>query len=394
VAQQTVGADVSDFSTPVVVSPAGNGPLRIAMAIRETDEYDHGLGCGGDGTGFDPDQLADLEFIGASDQDDGFGIPTAPRFTPQLDWFEIVFNPCDGTYGVALFSGDGALTLSDPPASTDGVWEGLYFRIDELSPTVGPFTVYIDDVAAMDENGVICLVDDFEGYTPGDFIIEPQNGNGTADTTAAPTDVQLSSPGSSVEAGEMIVGPGPDGTLETEPAGDDVIDALHARFNNPGVAGTSVGLADEPDQSAVTDEEAFSGTQSLKVEWAFLDASNLRSTVRLTTNGTVDPITPPETFENPDPVIPLSLDGTLCDGDGDIWYSVMVKLAPPAIPGDYDQDGDVDLNDVGCLQLCYGTDPAPAECEKVDIAPSGEPDGAVDFADVLLFQYLFIGPAQ
>jgi hypothetical protein len=394
VARQTVGTDVSDNSTPVVVVPAGNGPLRIAMAIRETDAYDHDLGCGDDGTGFDPSQPSNLEFIGASDQDDGFGIPTAPRFVPQLDWFEIVFNPCDETYGVAPFSGDGILDLNDPPDYTNGVWEGLYFRIDELSPTTGPFTVYIDDVTVWDDTGVICFVDDFEGYDPNDFIVERPDGNGNlrADTTAEPTDVQVIPPLSPVEPGQIIVSPGPDGTLETTPAGDDVVSALHARFNYPSVAGTSQGLAPEPDRTAITDEEAYSGTRSLKVEWAFLEASNLRSHLRLTTNGTVDPQLPPETFFNPDPVIPFSLDGTLCDGEGDIYYSVMIKLLPAAIPADCDVDGDVDLLDFSCLQRCFAESPVSPDCATFNIAPNGAPDDAIDFEDFDLFLYLFVGP--
>jgi len=394
VARQTVGSDVSDDSTPVVVVPPGNGPLRIAMAIRETDAYDHDLGCGDDGTGFDPDQPSNLEFIGASDQDDGFGIPTAPRFVPQRDWFEIVFNPCDELYGVAPFSGQGELDLNDPPDFTNGVWEGLYFRIDELSPTTGPFTVYIDDVTVWDDTGIICFVDDFESYEPNDFVVEPADGNGTADTLAEATDVQVVPLGGSVDVGQIIVAPGADGTLETEPAGDDVVSAMHARFNYPGVAGTSNGLADEPDRTAVTDEEAFSGTKSLKIEWAFREASNLRSTLRLTTNGTVDPTPPPETFLNPDSVIPFSLDGTLCDGEGDIYYSVMVKLTPPAVPADCDGEGDVDVLDFSCLQRCAGESPVSEGCMTFDIAPNGAPDDAIDFQDFELFSYLFVGPQQ
>jgi len=389
VARQRVGANVSDNSTPVPVLPAGNGPLRIAMAVRETDQYDHNLGCGDDGTGFDASQPSTLEFIGADGQD-GFGVPNAPRFATGLEWFEVIFDPCDETYGVSQFSGDGQLNLNAPPNYTNGVWEGLYFRIDDVNPTTGPFTVYIDDVTVWDDSGVICYVDDFESYEVGDFVIEPvPSGNGTAETSAAPTDVQIIPVGYPVNPGQRIVGPGADGTLETAPQGDEYVSAMHARFNYPGVAGTSVGLAPEPDRTAVTDEDAYSGTRSLKVEFAFLDATNLRSVLRLTTNGT---FVMPETFVNPDPVIPLSLDGTLCDGVGDIHYSAMIKIPPPAIPADCDLDGDVDLADFGCLQRCFGESPVPPGCAKFDIAPNGAPDGAVNFDDFELFQYLFAGP--
>ncbi len=397
VARQTVGADTSDNSTPAVVAPAGNGPLRIAMAIRETDAADHNLACGDDGTGFDPSNPSTLEFIGASGTD-GFGVPNAPRFTPQRDWFQIIFNPCDPDFGVVAFSGNGMIDLNPPPDFTNGVWEGLYFRIDELNPTTGPFTIYIDDMVVINGAGpgVDCVIDDFESYTPGDFIVGDFGGNGIADTIADPNsdDIQIVPPFSPVFPGQIIVDPGPDRILQTQPQGDDGVSPLHARFNAPGVAGTSVGLADTPDVARITDEDAFSGTNSLKIEFAFVDASNLRSVLRLTTNGSLA-TNPPETFLNPDPVVPLSLDGTLCDGSGDILYSVMIKLAPPAISGDCDGDGDVDLLDAACLQQCIGTGgPVPPGCATFDIAPNGAPDDQVDFTDFDLFRYLWVGPAQ
>jgi hypothetical protein len=406
VARQTVGSDMSDNSTPAVVVAAGNGPLRIAMAVRETDAYDHDLSCGDDGTGFDPDQPSTIEFIGAAGYD-GFGVPIAPRFVPQHEWFEVMFNPCDETYGVAILSGDGELDLNAPPEHTNGVWEGLYFRIDDLSPTTGPFTVYIDDVVVWDDTGVICYVDDFETYTPAEYVIAdcpdyqcfevPQPaGDGTANTMADPAsdDVQVVPMGSPVFEGQIIVAPGPDGILQTVASGDDIVAALNARFNYPSVAGTSVGVADSPNLAAVTDEDALSGDKSLKIEWAFIEASNLQSTLRLTTNGTIVEQPSPESFLNPDPVIPISLDGTLCDGDGDIYYSVMIKLLPAAIPADCDGDGDVDVLDFGCLQRCFGESPVSPGCDAFDIAPNGAPDDAVDFDDFDLFLYLFVGPQQ
>jgi hypothetical protein len=389
VAQQTVGTNVSDDSTPVIVAPLGNGPLRIAMAVRESDPYDHALGCGADGTGYNPDAPSNLEFIGASAQE-GFGVPTCPRFAPQNEWFEVVFNPCDDTYGVAPFSGNGILNLNAAPNWTVGVWEGLYFRIDELSPTTGPFTVYIDDLTVKDNLGnVLCLVDDFEGYAPGWYIVGDCTGNATADTVAAPGDIQVVSAGSPVFCGQIIVAPGPDGILQTVPAGDDGESPLHARFNLPGVAGTNVGIAATPNLTIVTDEEAHSGVQSTKIEWAYIDASNLQSTLRLTTNGSLA-TNPPQTLVNPDPVIRLSDDGTFCDGAGDIRYSVWIKLAPPAVPGDCDSDGDVDLHDMACFQDCFGS-PASA-CPMFDIAPNHAPDGFITNADWQLLAYLFVGP--
>lgn len=394
-ARQTIGPNVSDNSTPVIVASPGNGPLRIAMAIRETDAYDHALACGADGTGFDPDAPSTLEFIGSGPQQ-GFGVPTPPRFTTQPDWFEVTFNPCDPDFGVTLFSGNGELDLNPAPDHTMGVWEGLYFRIDEQSPTPGPYTVFIDDMTVKDQSGaVVCVVDDFESYVPGTFIVGDFNGNGLADTLADPgsDDIQIVPVGGAIFAGQIIVDPGPDGVLQTVAQGDDGVSTLHARFNFPSAAGTSVGLDGSPDLTRVTDEQAFSGSQSLEVQWAFVDASNLSSVLRLTTNGSTA-TNPPETFLNPDSVIPFSLDGTLCDGDGDLYYSVMIRLAPPEVPADCDGDGDVDMHDLVCLQECFGESPISQDCATFDIAPNGAPDGALNFGDYDLFNFLHVGPSQ
>lgn len=392
VARQTVGGSVSDNSVAVPIVSPGNGPLRIAMAIRETAQYDNGLNCGDDGTGFDPDQPSTLEFIGSQTQQ-GFGVPTPPRFVPSPEWFEVTFDPCDEVYGVAQFSGNGVIDLRPAPEHTNGVWEGLYFRIDAQNPTVGPFTVYLDDLAVKDRNGnLICLVDDFESYDAGDYIIDRiLNGNGMADTVAAATDIQVVPVGSPTFPGQIIVAPGPDGTLETIPQGDDIIQPLHARFSFPGVSGTSIGLAATPNRTAVTTEDAFSGSQALRIDFAFLSASNLSSVLRLTTNGSLA-TNPPEPFVNPDSVIPLSLDGTLCDNPNNLVYSVMVRLAPPPVPADCDSDGTVDMFDVACLQLCFRESPLSGGCAIFDIAPNGAPDGVVNALDFQLFTFLLVGP--
>jgi len=392
VARQTIGAQESDNSTPVIVAAPGNGPLRIAMAVRETDAYDHNLPCAADGTGFNPNQPSTLEFIGARTQD-GFGVPNARRYPTQRQWFEIRFDPCDPEYGVGPFSGNGVLNLRPAPDYTNGVWEGLYFRIDEISPTTGPFTVYIDDVQVKNQStgAAVCYIDNFESYTPAQLIVD--GGNLVADTAAAPTDVQVVPVGATVFAGQIIVAPGADGTLETTPVPDDFVTNRRARFDNPRAAGTSVGLATEPNVTAVTTEQAFSGAKSLKVQWAFVDSSNLRSVLRLTSNGSTA-TNPPEAFLNPDPVVPLSLDGTLCDGNGDLVYSIMIRLAPPAIPADCDEDGDVDLADVACFQRCFRPGAPSAECVIFDIAPNGAPDNVVNMQDFVLLTYLFVGPAQ
>ncbi|MCP4249722.1 MAG: hypothetical protein GY778_21990 [bacterium] len=394
VARQTVAPDTSDNSTPVIVAPDGNGVLRIAMAIRETDAFDHGLPCGADGTGFDPNQPSTLEFVGASGTS-GFGVPDGRRFAPTPGWFNIVFDPCDAVYGVTAFSGDGVLNLNAAPDFTDGVWEGLYFRIDDSAPRTGPYTVFLDDLEIVNGAGpgINCVLDDFESYTPGDHIIGDFDGDGLANTLAEATDVQVVPVGTTIFGGEIIVSPGGDGTLETAPQGDDLFSPMRARFNTPSVAGTSVGLAPTPDLTAISDEAAHSGVNSLKVEFAFAGASNLNSHLRLTSNGPLT-TTVPETYLHPDSVVRLSNDGTFCDTVDDLAYSVWVLLAPPEVPGDSDADGDVDLEDFGNFDLCINRLPILPECVFADLAPNGAPAGVIDLADFELFWFLMGGPVQ
>lgn len=387
VARQTVSGVSSDNSTPVLVNSLGNGALRLATAIRETDEYDNALDCGDDGTGFDPDQPSTLEFIGA-ESTSAFGVPNGRRFTPQPDWFEVTFNPCE--HGITIFSGNGEVDTNGM-GDTVGVWEGLYFRIDNQTPTRGPFTVYIDDLTVKNGygTGMDCFVDDFESYTPGTFIVGDFGGNGIADTLAEPTDIQVVPVNDPVFPGQIIVDPGPDGTLETVAQGDDGTSVLHARFNFPGAAGTSIGVAPTPNRSEVTAERSFNGDQSLKIQWAFVDTVNLNNVLRLTSNGSLA-TNPPETFLNPDSVIPVEY--LRCDDEVDAEFSVMMLIEPPPIPGDCDQDGDVDLADIACMQLCFGESPVPSECEKVSLAPNGAPDNVIDLGDYELFSILISGP--
>ena len=67
--------------------------------------------------------------------------------------------------------------------------------------------------------------------------------------------------------------------------------------------------------------------------------------------------------------------------------SLAVVLGPG--PGDFDDDGDVDLADLLVLQSCFaGPDAAPPpNCTAADL----DGDGDVDLADVVTFQSLFTG---
>jgi len=77
------------------------------------------------------------------------------------------------------------------------------------------------------------------------------------------------------------------------------------------------------------------------------------------------------------------------DGQG-MYFN---RTAFPCVfaPGDFDQDGDVDLNDFGHFQACFNGPnrlPATTGCADADL----DRDQDVDIADFLIFQGCFNGP--
>lgn len=86
-----------------------------------------------------------------------------------------------------------------------------------------PGQIIYDNELAFFLNNVLC------GSTPAGFnvggaIVEPEGGNGLADTVARGDDQQVIAFGQPANPGDAIVRPGPNGYLETEPAVDDIID--------------------------------------------------------------------------------------------------------------------------------------------------------------------------
>ncbi len=387
VARQTVNGVESDNSAAIGINVPGNAPIRLTMSVRETDAYDHGLNCGDDGTGFDPSQPSTLEFIGTT-VTDGFGIPRGRRILPAVGWQDITFNPCPDADGVFTYSGNGVMDLTGV-GYTNGVWEGLFFRIDATAPSAGPYKVYIDDMVAIngDGDGVDCVVDDFESYEVQQYIVEGATA-GAADSVATGDDVQIVAQGSTTYAGQIIISGGPNGVIDTTPATGEGVTNNRARFQSPSAAGGSQGLASTPDITAIDDTQAFSGSKSLRLEWAFVAASNPLSQLRLTTNGSVA-VPAPDLSRNPDSVIPFSTDNTWCDGTGDISYTFKMKIEPSPIQGDCNLDLDVDLLDYACLQECATQATLSPLCdEKFDYFN----DDSIDADDLQMFLLSVSGP--
>lgn len=62
---------------------------------------------------------------------------------------------------------------------------------------------------------------------------------------------------------------------------------------------------------------------------------------------------------------------------GEVLLTWTVEL-PPALPPDFDNDGDIDQTDFGIAQRCYGMDlafDAPAECQAADLDRDCDVDG-------------------
>lgn len=88
------------------------------------------------------------------------------------------------------------------------------------------------------------------GASTADRIVEPPTGgNGRADSVAVDDDVQLVAFGAAVSPGQAIIGPGPDGVVDTLPGGDD-----HAQF--PGQIAKPAFIAENAGGNGVADTTA------------------------------------------------------------------------------------------------------------------------------------------
>jgi len=393
-AKQLVSNLWSDKSVPVKISSPGNSAVEMAMAVRETDSWDHAMNCGDNGRGYDPGGTGVIEWIQSTGHAVGcaWGTPGGGRrIAPALGWRQIIFNPC--TDPVASFSGNGAITIN-PTGWTNGVWEGLYFRIDSLTPGPGPYTVYIDDIGVTTNGLDYCLIDDFESYTPARYVVEGTTAGeppvGTPDTVPEPTSDDVLVAGPVTTPGEIIIAPGPDGILQTVPVSGEFVSALRARFNTQG--GTGVGTAPVgPSYTEILagENNTPGGAQSLKLAWTFTSATDPCSHLRLTSDNYLQnaPVT---AYRAPDSVVPLSLDGTLCDGSGDIAYSIMMKIEPNPIMGDWDDDGDIDLKDFAAFQDCWGA--TTGDLDPCDMKFDYYKNNNVNAEDVVMFDLSVMGP--
>jgi hypothetical protein len=163
--------------------------------------------------------------------------------------------------------------------------------------------------------------------------------------------------------------------FDSATVGDEVL------FQEPRYSGTTdQDLLVTPNTSAVTDDDADSGTQSYKVNFQYLDETTQRY-VRLTTSGFTEP----------------ALDLSTATGAP---LTIKVKIAGPSGPAcntppqDADDDGDVDLSDYGVFLDCYnGPNRAYGSSIVTDCAClDTDDDGDVDLTDYGAFLDCYNGP--
>lgn len=95
------------------------------------------------------------------------------------------------------------------------------------------------------------ILDTGSPFTPQyEFIEEPEGGDGVASTGATGDDEQLIAVDESADAGDNIIGPGPNGVIDTFPAGDDKYDLVAFR---------PIGNTDLPDDDGSCNDHPESG---------------------------------------------------------------------------------------------------------------------------------------
>ncbi len=99
--------------------------------------------------------------------------------------------------------------------------------ISDKFEIVGPLEVVLYDGDADETNDVIMPVNP---YTTAAII---DGGNGVCNTTKAGDDVQVKAVGAGVTAGDVVIGPGPNGVIDTTPSSDDLLSTADEIVSGP-----------------------------------------------------------------------------------------------------------------------------------------------------------------
>ncbi|GJM24622.1 MAG: hypothetical protein DHS20C16_10370 [Phycisphaerae bacterium] len=274
----------------------GNGVVTLALGIRETGD----LGpIGSEGT-----TLGSLEWIGASGS--ASGAPIGLALSPSNSWQTVTFDPTGNVFG---FTGDGVLDTAT------GTLEHLAISADDLSPnrSTGVYRMYIDNVVNVEAGpgDTDVVITDFEGFALGDEVLfqEPTFSGSTADNLLFP-----------------------------------------------------------PSASANSDNFNNGGTRSQLITWFFRDTTE-GSWVRLTTSSSGG-------GEVPNPIIDLTKQ---------VRMDILLLAGCPTALGDFDGDCDIDDQDMIAFNACLASGPA-ASAGPGCVCGDFDNNGQVDLEDYQGYQ--------
>ena len=224
VGQLLAGANPCTPSTFAAVVGDGNGNIKITLGIRDKSALTGPLGGNG-GTGGQLEWVANTGAVS--------GAPQGKPLSPSSSWQTLTFDPT--TEPITNFAGDGAINQSQTDGNNAkwGELEHFGISIDASSPSTGPYVMYLDEV----RNGSDLLIGWEQSEAP--------------------------------DAGTTPWTPGTNSVM----------------FFSPTFAGSSsIHLQTAPNMSQVTTERAIEGTQSLKLQWQWVDETAQRW-IRLTNQG-------------------------------------------------------------------------------------------------------------
>ncbi len=351
-----------------------SGSVRVCLGIRETG-VDVPIGANGGAAGA-------LEWLGATSAPDG-----APQGVLVSDqggqWQTLTFDPLmDPVVG---FTGDGVLGVSN----NKGALEHLAFAV---AGTAGPFSVDLDLFEQMISPPQILA-------QPADLALCPGNpASVSVSATGGDLSYRWQKGGSDLSNGGRITGADSD-TLEI--AGVVSGDAGAYRCVVSNLGGEVVSDAGVLDVKAATQVIEQPQAQSV----------GLYGTAVLTVTGTgagtlgyrwqrdgIDLGNGAGVTGVATPTLQIADFGPWAVGDyrcvvtaecGSV-FSGTARLEVFSPPGDFDADGDVDLDDFACLQRCMGSMApfADPDCASVDLSGNDW----VDYADLNLLLRCLTGP--
>jgi|GEM_PF-3244749 len=334
--------------------------------------------------------------------------------------------PKQGTGFVTLFDANdfSAPTIDIFVTDTDSLMcNSTAFRGNDFHPETGEWISRVLNGIQTVERDTSSQVAPYQTFPR--FIREPSDmGNGTADTMAAGDDVQLVAVGALAAPSQDIIGVGPNGVLDTVPAGDDLL-SLNGAIRTERILGN-------PDGNCPNDPDGLpAGANPQGQGLAIIPSSNLEEAAEdllLANNRPVSGanqltdirffnLNGDEVADLPIPCAPIPgantgigiydfdydpISGTLVVVEFErrllFVYKAQLTGENPVPKYDFTRNGTLDLADFAGFQSCFtGSEgviggPSTLNCLRVNT----DSDCDVDFVDYLIVQAgwdaFFAGP--